>query len=462
MKIIKNGTLVTSSKVFKSDLLIEGEKIKAIGMNFDENGCEIIDAKGCLVFPAAVDVHTHFDLDVGNGVRSVDDFTQGSISAACGGVCTIVDHMAFGPKGCDLTHQPGVYHEMADDKTYIDYSFHGTIQHVNEKIISQMQDLVDMGITSFKLYTTYGFKLSESEILSVLKRARELGVTITVHCEDDDMVSYAKEELINNNKILPKYYAKSRPDLCEEAAVQNLISLSKLVQGSRLYVVHLSTKGGLEALKKERINQNKNIFVETCSQYLVFDDSCYEKDNALKYTMSPPLRKKADIEALWDGIRDGFVDVIATDHCPFNLNKEKQRGKDSFLKCPGGAPGVEERFRVVYTEGVAKGRISLEKFVEVMCENPARIFGVKDKGALIPGYDADIIIYDPHDQTILKHKDLHGSVDYSLYEDFEIQGKIKKVFLRGDMIVKDNEFLKKSPSGKFLHRIIEKNQNKGE
>ncbi len=219
MKIIKNGTLVTSSKVFKADLLIENEKIKAIGTGFDEKTCEVIDADGCLVFPAAVDVHTHFDLDVGNGVRSVDDFTVGSKSAACGGVCTIVDHMAFGPKGCDLTHQPKVYHEMADDKTYIDYSFHGTIQHVNETILEQMQELKDMGIVSFKLYTTYGFKLSESEILSVLRRARELGVTITVHCEDDDMVSFAKEELIKNNKILPKYHAQSRPDLCEEASV---------------------------------------------------------------------------------------------------------------------------------------------------------------------------------------------------------------------------------------------------
>ncbi len=457
MKIIKNGTLVTSSKVFKSDILIENEVIKAIGVNFDEKGCEVIDASGCLVFPAAVDVHTHFDLDVGNGVRSVDDFTQGSISAACGGVCTIVDHMAFGPVGCDLTHQPKVYHEKTDGKTYIDYSFHGTIQHVNDDILNQMQDLVDMGITSFKLYTTYGFKLSESEILSVLKRARELGVTITVHCEDDDMVSYAKEELIKQNKILPKYHPESRPDLCEEASVQNLISLSKLVQGSKLYVVHLSTKGGLEALKKERLTQNKNIHVETCSQYLVFDDSYYKNDNALKYTMSPPLRKKTDIEALWEGIRDGFVDVIATDHCPFNLNKEKQRGKDNFLKCPGGAPGVEERFRVVYTEGVAKGRIGLEKFVEVMCENPARIFGVKNKGSLTPGYDADIIIYNPNEKDILKHSDLHGSVDYSLYEGFEIQGKIKKVFLRGEMIVEDNQFLKHTPSGKFLHRMIEKN-----
>ncbi len=453
MKIIKNGTLVTSSKVFKSDILIENEKIKAIGMDFNEDGCEVIDAKGCLVFPAAVDVHTHFDLDVGNGVRSVDDFTQGSISAACGGVCTIVDHMAFGPKGCDLTHQPAVYHEMTKDKTYIDYSFHGTIQHVNDTILEQMQDLVDMGISSFKLYTTYGFKLNEKEILKVLRRARELGVTITVHCEDDDMVSYAKDELIKNNQILPKYHPESRPDLCEEAAVQNLISLSKLVDGSKLYVVHLSTKGGLEALKKERLNQNKNIHVETCSQYLVFDDSCYKNDNALKYTMSPPLRKKADIEALWEGIRDGFVDVIATDHCPFNLAIEKQRGKESFLKCPGGAPGVEERFSVVYTEGVAKGRISLEKFVEVMCENPARIFGAKNKGALIPGYDADIVIYDPKEKHILKHKNLHGNVDYSLYDGFEIQGEIKKVFLRGEMIVKNNQFLRKSPSGKFIHRV---------
>lgn len=456
MKIIKNGILVTSSKAFKADLLIENEKIKSIGINFDENGCDIIDATDCYVFPAAIDVHTHFDLDVGNNIRSVDDFSSGSIAAACGGVCTIVDHMAFGPKDCSLTHQPKVYHKLADNKTFIDYSFHGTIQHVNDDVLSQMEDLVNEGISSFKLYTTYGYKLSESDILSVLHRARELKATIAVHCEDDDMVSYAKNLLLKENKIEPKFHPISRPGICEEAAVQNLISLSKLVANSRLYVVHLSTKGGLDALKAERIAQNKNIFVETCSQYLVFDDSCYEKDEALKYTMSPPLRKKEDIEALWAGVRDGFVDIIATDHCPFNLGKEKQRGRDNFLKCPGGAPGVEERFRVVFTEGVAKKRISLTKFVEVMCENPAKIYGIENKGALIPGYDADIVIYDPREKQILKHSELHGKVDYSLYDGFEVFGCIKKVFLRGEKIVENNKFLDTKPRGKFIHRQIAK------
>lgn len=454
MKIIKNGVLVTSSKAFKSDLLIENETIKAIGTNFDENGCEIIDADGCYVFPAAIDVHTHFDLDVGNNIRSVDDFNSGSRAAACGGVCTIVDHMAFGPKGCALTHQPKVYHGLADNNTFIDYSFHGTIQHVNDEILSQMQDLVNEGISSFKIYTTYGYKLNESEIIPVLERARELKATIAVHCEDDDMVSYAKDKLIEANKIQPKYHAVSRPDLCEEAAVQNLISLSKLVKNSRLYVVHLSTKAGLQALKQERLAQNKNIFVETCTQYLTFDDSSYENDEALKFTMSPPLRKKEDMEALWEGIRDGFVDIVATDHCPFNLAKEKQRGRDNFLKAPGGAPGVEERFSVMFTEGVAKGRISIEKFVEVMCENPAKIYGIQNKGALIPGFDADIVIYDPREKYTLKHNMLHGSVDYSLYDGFEIKGCIKKVFLRGKKIVEDNRFLDSKPRGKFIHRVV--------
>lgn len=454
MKIIKNGILATSSGAIRADLLIENEKIKAIGDDFDGVGCEIIDAKGCYVFPAAVDVHTHFDLDVGNGIRSVDDFSVGSKSAACGGVCSIVDHMAFGPKGCDLTHQPKVYHEKTENKTFIDYSFHGTIQHVNDKIISQMKDLVDGGISSFKLYTTYGYKLNEQDILKVLHEASRLKATIAVHCEDDDMVNYAKDILIKNGNLSPKYHPKSRPDLCEEAAVQNLISLSKLVEDVRLYVVHLSTKLGLEALKREKLNQNKNIFIETCTQYLLFDDSVYEKDDPLKYTMSPPLRKKADAKALWEGIRDGIIDIVATDHCPFNLNKEKQRGKDNFLKCPGGAPGVEERFSVMFTEGVAKKRISLAKFVEVMCENPAKIYGLKNKGAIIPGYDADIVIYDPNEKHRLKYNELHGSADYSLYDGFEIIGRIKKVFLRGRKIVENNRFLDTIPHGKFIHRKI--------
>lgn len=452
MKIIKNGILVTGNGKIRADVLINGEKIEAIGLNFNEENCEIIDASNMLVFPGAIDVHTHFELDVGNNIVSVDDFRQGSISAACGGVTTIVDHMAFGPVGCDLTYQPKIYHEKADNKTFIDYSFHGTIQHVDDRILSQMQDLINEGITSFKLYTTYGFKIPEADILKVFKRAKELGAIIAIHCEDDAMIAYKKNELNKENKFAVKYHPISRPDICEEASVENMISLAKLVDGVKIYIVHLSTKAGLDDLIKARKDGLNNIFIETCSQYLSLDDSLYEGDGALKYTMSPPLRKKEDINALWNGIKDGFVDVIATDHCPFNLSKEKQVGKDDYRKCPGGAPGVEERFRVVYTKGVYEGQISLETFVKTMCENPAKIYGIPNKGKLEPGYDADMIIYDDNCDDIIRHKDLHGNVDYSIYEGFKVRGKIKKVFLRGDMIVSDNKFLKDTPNGKFIKR----------
>lgn len=452
MKIIKNGKIITSKNTFYADILIQDEKIKAVGKNFDEKNCEIIDATNCLVFPASIDVHTHFDLDVGNNIRSVDDFTVGSRSAACGGVCTIVDHMAFGPVGCDLTYQPKIYHEKTKNKTFIDYSFHGTIQHVNEKILSQMQDLVNDGISSFKIYTTYGFKLNESDILKVLNKAKELNAVIAVHCENDAMIDYEKSKLIKNDKLEVKFHEKSRPSICEEASVSNMISLSKIVKNVKIYIVHLSSKAGLETLMKERKQGNKNIYVETCSQYLLLDDSLYESKDALKYTMSPPLRTKNDINALWEGIKNGFIDIIATDHCPFNLSKEKQRGKDNVLKCPGGAPGVEERFRLIYTYGVVAQKISLNKFVEVMCENPAKIYGIPNKGSLIPGYDADIIIYNPKGEYQIQHSQLHGAVDYSMYENFKVNGKIEKVFLRGELIVQDNNFLPKTPKGKFIHR----------
>ncbi|WP_267523055.1 dihydropyrimidinase [Campylobacter sp. MG1] len=454
MKIIKNGTLVTGNGKIRADLLINGEKIEAIGLNFNEEKCEVIDASGMLIFPGAVDAHTHFELDVGRNIVSVDDFTQGSISAACGGVTTIIDHMAFGPVGCDLTHQPKIYHKKADNKTFIDYSFHGTIQHVDDKILSQMQDLIDEGITSFKLYTTYGFKISEADILKVFKRAKELNAVIAIHCEDDAMINHKKSELNASNKFAVKYHPISRPDICEEASVENMISLAKLVDGVKIYIVHLSTKAGLDDLIQARKQGLKNIFIETCSQYLSLDDSLYEGDGALKYTMSPPLRKQKDIDALWQGLKNGYIDVIATDHCPFNLAVEKQIGKDDYRLCPGGAPGVEERFRVVYTEGVCKGKISLETFVKTMCENPAKIYGVPNKGKLEPNYDADIIIYDPNVDDYIRHSDLHGNVDYSIYEGFKVKGKIKKVFLRGELIVSDNKFLHEIPNGKFIKRTI--------
>ncbi|WP_130891544.1 dihydropyrimidinase [Fusobacterium ulcerans] len=457
MLLIKNGFIVSEKDTFKADILIENGKIKKIENDLKiKEGYKVIDAEGKYIIPGAIDAHTHFDLQAGT-CRAVDDFYTGSIAAACGGTTTIIDHMAFGPKGCNLQHQVDEYHKLAAGKSVIDYSFHGVIQHVNDDIINEMEKIIKEGIPSLKVYMTYDFKLNDAEILQTLKKAKECNGIIAVHAENHDIINYFREKFLLEGKKSPIYHAYSRPEECEAEAINRMIYLSEIAEDAPLYIVHLSTKKGLEEIKRARKKGMKNIFVETCPQYLLLTEQEYSKENneGLKFIMSPPLRKGSDIEALWEGINNGDIQVIATDHCPFNFRKEKQFGKNDFTKCPNGAPGVEERVKIIFSEGVKKGRISINKFVEVVCTNPAKIYGCyPQKGVLLPGSDADIVVIDANKKSIITHNSLHSVVDYTLYEGREIMGDIELVIQRGEVIVKNNKFIGKKGNGKFLKRKV--------
>ena len=453
-KLIKNGTIVTDSQIFRADLLIEDGKIRLIGENLDTNDTEVIDAAGKYVFPGGVDVHTHMDLQAGK-YRAVDDFYDGTVAAACGGTTTIVDHMAFGPKGCSLWHQVEEYHRIADGKAVIDYGFHGVIQHVNDTVLKEMGEIAAQeGITSFKVYTTYDFMIKDDGLYQVLKQAKEDGIVIAVHCENDGVINYLRHEYIENGCTEPKYHPLSRPAGCEAEAIDRMIHLAAMAGDAPLYIVHLSSKEGLLEVIKARKAHQANLAVETCTQYLTLTDDMYQDPReGLKAIMSPPLRRKEDNEALWAALRDDLLDTVATDHCPFNYQVEKQAGANDFTACPNGAPGVEERFRVMYSEGVAKGRISLTQFVKYLCTNPARMYGLyPQKGTLLPGSDADIVIFDPQKSRILTHDDMHSAVDYTCYEGMKVQGDIDLVMQRGNVIVRDNQFLGKRGDGRYLKR----------
>lgn len=454
--LIKNGTIVTASDTYNGDIYIEDEIIKEIGTNIDRASDEIIDAKGKYVIPGGVDVHTHLNLDVGIAVAN-DDFYTGTVAAACGGTTTIIDHMGFGPKGCDLKHQVNVYHGYADGNAVIDYSFHGVIQHINDDILEEMESIVkEEGIPSFKVYLTYDYMLEDENVLKVLKRLKELGGITTVHCENHGSIKVLREYFVNNGFKTPKYHPLSRPAEAEGEAVNRMINLASIADNAPLYIVHLSSKIGLSYIKMDN-EREKNIYAETCPQYLVLDDSKYEEDNneGLKYIMSPPLRKKEDIEALWKGINDGYIKTIATDHCPFSFKTDKQLGKDDFTKCPNGAPGIEERMPLIFSEGVMKNRISINKFVEVCSTNPAKIFGVyPKKGVIQVGSDGDIVIIDPTIEKTLKVKELHSNVDYSAYEGIKLKGYPIMTISRGKIIVKNNIFIGEKGYGNFLKRNI--------
>ncbi|WP_195466955.1 dihydropyrimidinase [Clostridium sp. D43t1_170807_H7] len=452
--LIKNGAIVTASDIYKGDIFIENEIIKEIGLNIIRVVDEVIDADGKYVIPGGVDIHTHFNLHVGNTIAN-DDFYTGTIAAACGGTTTIVDHMGFGPVGCNLKHQINVYHKYADENAVVDYGFHGVIQHVDSEIINEMKEIIDdYGIQSFKGYLTYDYKIDDDKMIRVFERLKELGGIATIHCENHGSIQYLRKKFIDKGLKSPKYHYLSRPVESEAEAVNRMIKLAKIVNYEGLYVVHLSTKDGLEYIKNAR-ECGQNVYAETCPQYLLLDESKYELENneGLKYIMSPPLRSTENCEALWKGIKDGYIETIATDHCPFSFNRDKQLGKEDFTKCPNGAPGVEERIPLIFSEGVMKNRISINKFVEVCCTNPAKIFGLyPKKGTIAVGSDADITIIDPNKEVVLTTDKLHSNVDYTAYEGFNLKGYPIFTILRGKVISKDGEFVGDKGYGKYIKR----------
>ncbi len=455
-KIIKGASIVTESEVFKADVLIAGETIEEIGTDIECEDAEIIDAEGKLLLPGAVDVHTHMDLDVGIA-RACDDFYTGTVAAACGGTTTIVDHMAFAAEDVSLMHQVDVYHGLADGNAVIDYGFHGVLQLMNDAKLKEMVDISRReGITSWKAYMTYGGNMINDEwLFKIMKVASEEGLVIPAHCENDALVEVTKAELGAAGKVQAKYHPQARPALAEAEAVSRLLYIAKEAGEAPAYVVHLSSEAGLKEVMKSREAGQQHFGVETCTQYLTLTDAAYEDDQeGLKAIMSPPLRKQTDIDALWKALSDNcIIDTVATDHCPFTFKEQKQAGKDDFRKCPNGAPGVEERLPVMYSEGVAKNRISLPQLVKYCCTEPAKVFGIyPKKGAIMPGADADIVIMDPDAKHVLTIDDMHGANDYTCYEGFNLTGRIEKVFSRGELIVEDNRFLGSKGSGRYLKR----------
>lgn len=449
--IIKNANLFGSNII---DIKINDEKIEAIGHNLDEKDSEIYDAKNRLVLPGGVDVHTHMSLDLGEYV-AVDDFHTGTRAAAHGGTTCIVDHIAFGPKESYVSEMVEHYHELADSNAIIDYSFHGAIQDARDETLKQIEHLhINGGIVSEKIYTTYGGKLNDAEILKILKKAKETGTIICIHCENDGSIQELREEAKEQGNLDPIYHAKTRPAETEAEAINRLIYLSEIAGFPKLYIVHTSTELGLREIIKARKRGVKNLFCETCTQYLMLNESKYidgGNEEGIKYIMAPPLRKQSDQEFLWEGIRNGDVDVIATDHCPFFYEKEKLPHKDNFLTCPGGIPGVEERVELIISEGLRRG-IKLERLIEVLMINPSKIFGLYPrKGNIIPGADADIIVLDEKEYTI-KQENRHSIVDYTTYEGMNSDYEVSTVLCRGNFILKDGEYLGKQGYGKFIKR----------
>lgn len=450
--LVKGGTVVTSTETREADVRVEDGRIAEVGTNLSSPEARIIDAAGKLVLPGGVDVHTHFNLEVG-GLKVADGFFEGTRSAACGGTTTIVEHPGFTEDGSIPTPIAN-YRTEALDNCVTDYALHGVVARTGETLKDDLAALVSEGIPSVKVYMTYAGRLSDAEIIKVLKVMKSENGLVTVHAENHEVIAELTRRLQDEGRLAPTSHPLSRPDYCEAEAVERMIALARAAGNAPLYIVHLSTKAGLEAIRRAKA-EGLPVYAETCPQYLLLTDDEYarEGDDALKCVMSPPLRKREDCKALWEGLADGSIDTVATDHCSFNLSQKVARGRDNIFTCPGGSPGAETRLPLLYSEGVETGRISLNRFVELVSTAPARIMGLAPtKGDIVPGADADLVILDPVKETTISLVTLAHNADYNPFEGFEVTGWPETVLLRGEVVVENGEYLEREALGRFVER----------
>ncbi|WBW49868.1 dihydropyrimidinase [Peptoniphilus equinus] len=450
--LLKNGIIVTADNQVQADLLMEDEKIIGIGTYDDAD--KVYDVSGMYVMPGGIDPHTHMELQQSERYRSADDFYTGTVAAAVGGTTTILDHIAFGPEGAALHHSIDIYRELAK-KSVIDYGFHGVIQHVDDEILNELDGIItEEGIVSFKAYSTYGYAMDDIDFYRILKQMKQSGGLLTIHCENDLLTRYLIREAVDAGHTDVKYFPATRPNEAEAESVDTLLNLAKLVE-TPVYIVHTSATESVERIKLAKA-MGQEVYSETCTQYLMLTEAVYSKDGpeeGVKYLMQPPLRTAKDNEALWRALQDGDVVTLGTDHCPFMYETEKRQGLGNFTLAPGGAPGVEERIKIAFSEGVLKRRLDLNTFVNVVSTNAAKIFGMyPEKGSLELNTDADVMVIDPNGRETISVKTHHSVCDYNTYEGFTVNCAIHLVFSRGTLVAKDGTFVGEKGYGRFIHR----------
>ena len=451
--LITNGTIVTAVDQYEGDVLVEDERIAAIGTRLDIRADKSIDATGKYVLPGGVDVHTHLDMPFG-GTTSADDFESGTIAAAFGGTTSIVD-FAIQYKGQTLHHAWETWMRKAESKAVIDYGFHMIMTDLNDQTEQEMDALVCQGVTSFKLFMAYRgvFMLDDGSIFKALLRTGKNGGMICMHAENGDVIDVLVQRALRAGQTAPKYHALTRPARAEAEATHRAIALAEIADVP-VYIVHLSAAEALEMVAEAR-DRGLPAYAETCPQYLFLSDENYEEPGfgGAKYVMSPPLREKAKQAQLWRGLAFNDLQCISTDHCPFCMKEQKELGRSDFSKIPNGAPGIETRMSLVYDGGVREGRISLNRFVELTSTSPAKIFGLfPRKGTIAPGSDADIVIFDPNRTVTLAAETLHMKVDYNPYEGRRVTGAADTVLSRGRVVIENGQFAGRAGRGSFLKR----------
>jgi dihydropyrimidinase len=462
-KILRNGTLVTASDTYKADILIDGEVISMIGQNLQDTDAQVIDASGKYIFPGGIDPHTHFDLPMFGTVSSDDHYT-GNKAAAFGGTTTVMDFVVQEKGGFQKSLD--LWYKKAE-KSAIDHSFHMNLTHFDDEVAKELPVLINNGVTTLKVFTAYNgrLRLDDRNIFKALIKAKEHGMLVMVHCENGDIIEELIPKALAAGNTSPAWHAYTRP---KWGAVESTMRMCAMAQqaDAPVYIVHMNAGGEANMLQYSR-ERDVKVMGETCPPYLFFSTKHMERPDGAKWICSPPMRDEEDNQRLWEALSNNTLQTIGTDHCPFFFDGTKaiqyegksiaipgkELGKDNFTQIPNGLPGVQDRLPILWSYGVRTGKITMNQFVAYTSTNPAKIFGLYPrKGALVPGADADIVIWDPNKEMTYGVANSHQRTDYNLYEGWKIVGYPEKVLLRGEVIVDGENWLGKVGGGKYLKR----------
>lgn len=444
--IIKNGTIVSPTATFKADVCVDNGKIVAITADAGTDADNVADASGKMVLPGAIDAHTHLAMPFG-GTISSDDYYAGTRAAACGGTTTVFDFILqdFGETMVDAIKRRDA---LCAPDAAVDYAFHVAVKDVSNGLIDTIEDAVNYGVSSFKVFMVYDFGVTDGVFYKVLEKAKSCGAMISVHAENKQLIDVLTERYLSEGKTSAWYHYMSRPEFVESEADIRAIQLAKSLD-SKLYIVHLANKEGVQAVERAR-NEGYQIYAETCPQYLEFTSEVYKRADGRNFVCSPPMKGEESRLALWEAIKKGLITTIATDHCPFQ-SYEKDWGKDDFTKIPNGCAGIENMYPYMLS-AANEGKITFNKAVELCSYNPAKIFGCDAKGAIEVGKDADIVIYDPTKDFTITNDKMHSDCDHTIWEGIKVKGYPEATYSRGKLVFMDGEFLGERGWGKFIKR----------
>lgn len=452
--LIKGGTVVTAKESFIADVAVNEGKIAAIGTDLNIDADKVVDATGKLVLPGALDVHTHMAMPFG-GTVSADSYLSGTRAAACGGVTTIFDYPVQ-HKGQTILGLCGEKNEVLEKEACVDYAFHCCITDLNGgEILDEMEKAVEKGITSFKCFLVYkkeNMMTDDATLARLMLKAKDLGAMVNVHAENPDIIDMNIENFLKEGKTSAWYHYLSRPEFVAAEADKRVVHWATNLNAP-VYIVHMSDKEGLEAVIKAK-EEGHEVYVETCPQYLEFTCDVYKREDGRNFICSPPMKGQESLEALWKALKAGFIDTVATDHCPFQ-SYEKDWGKDDFTKVPNGCAGVENLYPYML-DAANSGKITFEKAVEVCSTNPAKIFGCVNKGSIAVGKDADIVIYDKDKDFTISVNNMHSDYDHTIWEGKSLHGYPVQTYLRGKLVYDNGEYVGTPGDGKYIKRIPSK------